>query len=141
MGAGDMDGWLRAVAGRLYGLGKDKTLCGRYPIYIEDAAAGSMMLARAPELHIDATSVPSSWTSWGKDLRALAAEPHVRQGRVHMSAAAYGKTSMLKGVERNHLLAQLAGFRIGDKAAHKRADDLLDAFVIAVLFAFEEVKE
>jgi len=30
-----------------------------------------------------------------------------------------------KGVERIHLLAQLAGFRIGDKAAQKRADDLL----------------
>jgi hypothetical protein len=83
LGAGDMDGWLRAVAGRLYGLGKDKTLYGRYPIYFEDAAAGSMMLARAPELHIDAMPVPSSWTSWGKDLRALAAEPHVRQARAH----------------------------------------------------------
>jgi hypothetical protein len=123
---------LAPCVGRLYGLGKDKTLYGRYPIYIEDAAAGSMMLARAPELHIDAMPVPSSWTSWGKDLR---------QGRAHMTAAAHGKTSMLKGVERNHLLAQLAGFRIGDKAAHKRADDLLDAFVMAVLIAFEEVKE
>jgi len=58
-----------------------------------------------------------------------------------MTAAAYGKTSTLKRVERNHLLAQLAGFRIGDKAAHKRADDLLDAFVMAVVIAFEEVKE
>jgi hypothetical protein len=77
----------------------------------------------------------------GKDLRALAAEPHVRQGRAHMTAVAHGKTSMLKGVERNRLLAQLAGFRIGDKAAHKRADDLLDAFVMAVLIAFKEVKE
>jgi hypothetical protein len=44
-------------------------------------------------------------------------------------------------VERNHLLAQLSGFRIGDKAAHKRADDLLDAFLMAVLIAFEEVNE
>jgi hypothetical protein len=29
------------------------------------------MLGRAPELHIDAVPVPFSWTSWGKDLRAL----------------------------------------------------------------------
>ena len=75
------------------------------------------MLARAPELHIDRAPIPSSWTSWGKDLRALAAEPHVRQGRARIAAASHSKTSMLKGVDLNHLLAQLAGFRIGDKAA------------------------
>jgi hypothetical protein len=33
-------------------------------------------------------------------------------------------------------LAQVAGFRIADKEAWRRADDLCDAFVYAVLVAF-----
>ena len=45
---------------------------------------------------------------------------------------AYDKTVSFKGATRNHLLQQLAQFRIGDKDAHKRSDDLLDAFVYSI---------
>jgi hypothetical protein len=44
--------------------------------------------------------------------------------------------SRLKGISRNHLLAQIAGFRVGDRDAWKRSDDLADAFTYGVLVAF-----
>jgi hypothetical protein len=33
-------------------------------------------------------------------------------------------------------LAQLSSFRVGDKAAYKRVDDLLDCTLYAILLAF-----
>jgi hypothetical protein len=37
-----------------------------------------------------------------------------------------------KGATRNHLWSQVVGFRVGDKDAARRADDLLDTFTYAV---------
>jgi hypothetical protein len=77
-----------------------------------------------------------SLVSRGKDLRALAAEPHVSAGRVKITREAYNKTSNYRGVTRNQLLAQLSSFRVGDRAAYKRVDDLLDCATFAILLAF-----
>jgi len=41
----------------------------------------------------------------------------------------------LKGTTRKHYLTQLANFRIGDKEAFKRADDLLDCAVYGLAIA------
>jgi hypothetical protein len=49
---------------------------------------------------------------------------------------AYNKTSNYRGVTRDQLLAQLSSFRVGDKAAYKRVDDLLDCATFAILLAF-----
>jgi len=45
---------------------------------------------------------------------------------------AFDKTMTFKNASRNHFLTQVTGFRIGDKDAYKRADDLLDAFVYSL---------
>jgi hypothetical protein len=66
----------------------------------------------------------------------LAAEPHVSAGRVKITREAYNKTSNYRGVTRNQLLAQLSSFRVGDRAAYKRVDDLLDCATFAILLAF-----
>jgi hypothetical protein len=76
--------------------------------------------------------------SRGKDLRALAAEGYVNGGKVMLTAPACDRTSKLKGVLRNHLLSQIAGFRIADRDAWKRADDLSDAFTYAVLLVYAD---
>jgi hypothetical protein len=69
----------------------------------------------------------------GKDGWALAIEPHVTAGRVKFARPAYDKRMEYKGAIYNHALAQITGFRAFDKKASKRADDLADAFMYAVL--------
>ena len=51
------------------------------------------------------------------------------QELIKISDYAYEKTVNFKGSTRNHLITQVTGFRIGDKDAHSRADDLLDCMV------------
>jgi hypothetical protein len=54
-----------------------------------------------------------------------------------LAHTAFDRQVRLKGVLRNHLVSQVAGFRVGDRDAYKRADDLLDAFVYSVLIALD----
>ena len=68
----------------------------------------------------------------GKDLRAINAGDPVHRGEVKFSRHAHDKVVEFKGVTRNHMLAQVMGFRVGDKKAATRADDLLDTFTYAV---------
>ena len=69
----------------------------------------------------------------GKDQRALMIEPHVSAGRVKFARTAYAKQMEFKGAVYNHALSQITGFRLFDRKASKRADDLADAFMYAVL--------
>jgi hypothetical protein len=71
----------------------------------------------------------------GKDARALNASGAFTQGKVKISQAAFDKTVVYKGVSRNHFITQVTGFRMGDKDAYKRADDLLDTFTYAIALA------
>jgi hypothetical protein len=75
--------------------------------YVEDAAAGSILVENFQGV---VEALPSTWLARGKDLRAYAVESYMNSGRVH-------------------LWAQLNSFVMGDKEAHKRSDDLLDACV------------
>ena len=68
----------------------------------------------------------------GKDERAISVSGHFHQGKVKMSEYAYDKTVAFKNVQRNHLLTQVTSFRIGDKDAYKRSDDLLDCFTYGI---------
>ena len=71
--------------------------------------------------------------SAGKDIRAINASGPVYRGEVKFSEYAYDKNNvMFKGSRRNHLVSQITGFRVGDKAAATRADDLLDTFCYAI---------
>ena len=85
---------------------------------------------------LPATALPTDWVELGKDGRALMAEPHILGGRVKLAKTAYDKRMEFKGAVHNHLVAQLTGFRLFDRKAGKRADDLSDAAIYAVLRCF-----
>lgn len=74
----------------------------------------------------------ASQTAAGKDERAINASGPVFRGEVKFSRHAYDKTVTFKDTTRNHMVSQVVGFRIGDKDAAKRADDLLDTLTYAV---------
>jgi hypothetical protein len=101
--------------------------------HIEKPAMGLRLLELAGEHRIPATALPTDWVELGKDGRALMAEPHILGGRVKLAKTAYDKRMEFKGAVHNHLVAQLTGFRLFDRKAGKRADDLSDAAIYAVL--------
>lgn len=100
--------------------------------YIEDAASGSILLQQCALRELPATALPQQLTGAGKDARAINASGPVHRGEVKFSGFAHDKVVEFKGTTRNHMAAQVFGFRIGDKKAATRADDLLDSFVYAV---------
>jgi hypothetical protein len=101
--------------------------------HIEKPAMGLRLLELAADQRIPATALPTDWVELGKDGRALMAAPHILGGRVKLAKTAYDKRMEFKGAVHNHLVAQLTGFRLFDRKASKRADDLSDAAIYAVL--------
>lgn len=128
--------WLPGVLARLADLA---AACGaRYGslgAFVEDKDSGQILIQAATAKGLPVTPIPSELTAIGKDMRALKASDHVYPGRVKITAPAYEKVSDFKGTVRNHFLAQVTGFRVGDKDAAKRADDLLDVFTYGVCIA------
>jgi hypothetical protein len=135
LGAGDLELWFAGIGRTLAGYAS-KSRMGSHGVHIENAGLGEVLLAKAGSLGVPAEEIPSQLVSRGKDLRALSAERFINGGRIRLTAQAANKISRLKGVQRNHLLAQIAGFRIADKDAWKRSDDLIDCVVYAALLAF-----
>jgi hypothetical protein len=132
VGAGDIEYWFAGVGRTLKGYA-EKTRMGSRGVHVERAGLGEMLLAKAGALGVQAEEIKSEIVTRGKDLRALAAERFINGGMVKLTAPACDRISRLKGVARNHLLAQVAGFRVNDKEAWKRSDDLTDALVYAAL--------
>jgi hypothetical protein len=79
--------------------------------------------------------------SIGKDERALSVSSYHYQGLAKISELAHNKIIVYKGTSRNHLEAQVSGFRIGDKEAARRADDLLDSYVHGLALTFGDSKQ
>jgi len=102
-------------------------------VWIEDKGSGTVILQQLMQKYDNAFPIESKLTQMGKDERALAASPYISSDLVKITDHAYNKTMKLKGAVRNHLLSQLAAFRIGDKDAAKRADDLVDTFTYGVI--------
>jgi hypothetical protein len=105
---------------------------GAQALWIEDAQSGSILLQQCAARGIEAEALPAQLTAAGKDARAINASGPVHRGEVKISEYAFEKVVEFKGQARNHFLTQLFGFRVGDKDAAKRADDLLDTFTYAV---------
>lgn len=134
--------WLPTVIKRLREL-NEEIRC-RLPspgVFIEDKQTGTMLLQKFrnnPKMPCHA--IASELTALGKDGRAINVSSFVWKEMVKISAYAFDKVTKHKGTSRNHLLSQIAGFKLGDKNAHKRADDLLDAFVYGVAVALGDNK-
>lgn len=101
-------------------------------VWIEDKDSGQILLQQSIRKGLNVRSIDSKLTSAGKDQRCISISGYVHQELVKMSDVAYEKVTQYNGTTRNHLLSQITGFRVGDKQAATRADDLLDAWVYSV---------
>lgn len=102
---------------------------------IEDKSSGMVLIQHAVNRNQQAQAIDSKLTSVGKDERAISVSGYVYRELVKLSSVAYDKVVTYKESSRNHLLGQVTGFRVGDKDAAKREDDLLDAFCYGVAIA------
>lgn len=100
--------------------------------YIEDANSGSILLQQCDLRGYPAQPLPGDLQAAGKDARAINASGPVWCGHVKFSEHAFYKTTTFKDTTRNHMLSQVSTFRVGDKDAAKRSDDLLDTFTYAI---------
>ena len=120
--------WLPTVFQNLEAFAKThKARRGNVGAWIEDKASGSILLQQARNRGWNANVIESTLTAAGKDERAISISSYHYRGLVKTTRTAYDKTVTYKRETRNHLLTQVTGFRVGDKDAYKRADDLLDA--------------
>jgi hypothetical protein len=110
-----------------------KALYGFTGAWIEDAEAGAILLQQGQARGWPIVALPADLTQAGKDLRAVNASSPVWRGDVKVSVPAYEKRDVsFKGATRNHFMTQVTSFRVGDKQAATRADDLLDCFCYSV---------
>jgi hypothetical protein len=126
--------WLPNVFAQLERFAKlTKARAGSLGAFIEDKASGITLNQHSARMGWPAQPINGDITSIGKDGRAVASSGAVYRGEVKLSANAMEKVTEYKGQTKNHLVSQVAGYRIGDKDAHKRADDLADGFMYGVI--------
>ena len=124
-----LETWLPNVFGILTDLSiACRAARGSIGAMIEDKSSGTILLQQAANKGLPAIPIDSKLTAMGKDERAISVSGYVYRGMVKMSRHAFEKVKMYKGKTLNHLRTQVIGFRVGDKAAAKRKDDLLDCF-------------
>jgi len=128
-----LETWLPSVFARLEELAVTcRARQGSLGAWIEDAASGQILIQQAKRRSWPAHAIESKLTSVGKDERAISVSGYVHRDMVKFSDYAFDKMTAFKGTTKNHLLSQVLSFRIGDKDAAKRADDLLDTFTYAI---------
>jgi hypothetical protein len=131
-----LESWLPTVYQRLDQL---SGLCGArggsLGAFIEDKGSGTILLQQAAKRGWMAMPIDTELTALGKDERAISTSGYHYQGKCKISQFAYDKLVTVKGISRNHLMTQVLGFRIGDKEAHKRADDLADCYMYGLSIA------
>jgi hypothetical protein len=126
--------WLPNVFKQLeYYASVTKARAGSLGAFIEDKASGITLNQHSTRVGWPAQAINGDITSIGKDGRAVACSGSVYRGEVKFSAHALDKVVEYKGQTKNHLVSQVVGYRIGDKDAHKRADDLADGFMYGVI--------
>lgn len=126
-----LERWIPQVATTLEELmGTMRVRVGSLGVFAEDANAGTILIQKGLCRAID-----SGLTAMGKDERAIAASGPLFRGEVKLTQRAYDRVTAFKGVTRNHLITQLTSFRVGDKDAAKRADDLLDGVTYGTVIA------
>ena len=126
-----LEDWLPSVYSRMTEL---SDMCrsreGVLGAFIEDKASGIVLLQQAKKRNLRAFALPSEMTALGKEGRALSVSGYFHRGEIKMSQYAFDKVVRFKGVQKNHLISQLCGFRMGD-TDNKRADDLADCAMYA----------
>lgn len=90
---------------------------------IEDKNSGTILIKQAQRAGYAAYPIDSKLTAMGKDERAISVSSYFWQGMIKLSKHAYNKTVRYKEVEKNHLVGQICGYRVG---VDNGADDLND---------------
>jgi hypothetical protein len=129
-----LETWLPNVVDTLKALSEEhKAIRGPAGVWIEDKASGMILVQQGQKKYGGfVKAIDSKLTSVGKDERAISVSGYVYRGLVKIGEKCYTKTVNYKGSTRNHLISQVVGFRIGDKDAAKRADDILDCFTYGI---------
>jgi hypothetical protein len=131
-----LETWLPTVFQNLDALGaKCGANRGSLGVFIEDASSGMILLQQARRRGWPAFPIDSPLTKVGKDERCISVSGYVYRELIKICRPAYEKTTNFKGASRNHLMGQLTDFRVGDKDAARRADDLLDSAVYSIAIA------
>jgi hypothetical protein len=106
-------------------------------VYIEDRSSGSVLLQQIRNNNdgSKAIPIPEEFVSLGKTERALAVSGSYYHEKLKISEYAYNKVINLNGITKNHLIAQIVGFRLGIDAG-AASDDALDCTTYAMLLAF-----
>ncbi len=102
---------------------------GSMGVFVEDKASGIVLNQQARRNSWPVHPIDSKFTSIGKEGRALSVSKYVHQNLVKITEAAFNKSTNYKGIEKNHFLGQVHGFRPGLKDGE---DDLLDTFCYGV---------
>ena len=126
--------WLPGVLERCEQLSiQCKTRLGSAGAFIEDKGSGITLNQYGERVGLKVTPIDGEITATGKDGRAIAASGAVHREDVKISQYALDKVATFKEQTKNHLLSQVGNYRIGDKDAAKRADDLSDCFCYSII--------
>lgn len=136
MEGASLEAWLPNIFARLESFAAScKARLGSAGAWIEDKSTGQVLLQQGAHRNWPTHAIDSKLTAMGKDERAVNASGYVFRGEVKYTQDAFEKVVLYKSTTRNHLLSQVHGFRVGDKDAAKRADDLLDCLTYGVAIA------
>ena len=114
---------------------KHRSRNGSLGAFIEDKSSGTILLQQMQRKNMPARAIDSKLTAMGKSERALSVSGYVHREMVKFTQDAFDRSVTYKGVTRNHLLAQVTGFRVGTKEEPNAQDDLLDDFTYGIALA------
>ena len=128
---GSLETWLPGVFVQLEQMAREcRARQGSAGAWIEDKGSGTVLIQQARRHEWPAHEIDVKLTNMGKSERALSVSGYVHRGLIKMARAAFDRLVVFKGVSRNHLLSQLAAFRVDSK--EQIADDVLDTFMYGV---------
>ncbi|WP_143282773.1 hypothetical protein [Burkholderia cenocepacia] len=126
--------WLKRILNHGEALARHyKSHQGFTVAYIEDKQSGIVLLQQGKESGLPVEAINSKFTALGKDERMRICVDPVHANRVKFVHESFNKLVEFKNESKNHALKQILSYRIGDKEAYKRADDLADCFAYSVI--------
>lgn len=127
----ELEVWLPGIFDRLEELAREThAIMGSGGAWIEDKAAGIVLLQQARNHGWPVHPIESKLTELGKVGRAINASRYVTSRKVKFTRFAYEKTVKFKKITKNHQWAQVMGFSPSVK--ENEQDDLLDTFAYGV---------
>lgn len=102
--------------------------------WIEEASSGIVLLGEARRRGLQVEAIDTKLTSVGKEGRALATSGYYTAGAMKITQYAFDKVVDYRGMRKNHLLDQIASFRIGMKRGGHNLD-LVDCMTYGLSIA------